>query len=226
MMILSRIKTYLIIISTVIAILAGGYGFFMKIRNDVLEMERDNARDELTVKTTETIRYKNELGQEVIKVLEYEVVINDLECSQDSLEREIYRTIQASKLKERQLTEAISVNIESKNKGVYDSVRYIFDTTIMALDGAREQLAELESKSTKEVRYFNDGFLALISYPDSLNYTYTENITLLKAHRLVDRKFFFWKWIGWKKMIDRDFIEIKSNNPNSQLDGRIIKLNN
>lgn len=221
-MILGKLKTYLTIAATIIALLSGAYGLFMKVRADHLENERDNALAELTVKTTEVIQYENDLGQMVTKTYEYEKYIGDLEFSNDSIERKLFQTIKASELKERQLKSAMQVQIEASNSGSYDSV------VSVALESKQidftEEMTKMESIKYSEIRYFNDGFLNAISYPDTLTYTYNEEITILSAARLVKRDFFLWRWVGWKKKIDMDLIEIVSNNPNSKLNGRIIKI--
>jgi len=177
-----------------------------KYRNDLL-------RDEITVKTTETIKYQNKLGQEVTKVIEYVQTIDQLECSKDSLEQVVYKTIKASKLKERQLNDAYVIELKSTNSKVFDSVRYVYDT-----------MNYVKSKEAVEVKFFNDGFLEANIYDNRIDYNYNEQIVLLDAKRALDRKFFLWRWIGWKKIVDRDVVEIVSNNPNSKLNGRKIKI--
>lgn len=167
-------------------------------------------RDEISVKTTETIKYKNKLGQEVTKQIEYVTTIQQLECSQDSLEQVVYKTIKASDLKLRQLKKAYVLSMNANNSGKYDSVRYVHDTII---------------DTVYKVKYFNDGFLNAVIYPDSLTYSYNEQIVLLEAKQRVKRKFFLWKWIGWERIIDRNMMEISSNNPHSKLNGRMIKIN-
>ena len=207
-----KVKSVLLIISTLIAVLSGGYGFFMKVKNDRLANERNNLEDRLTVMTTENITYENELGQTVTKTLVYERYIEDLEHSNDSLERSIYKTIAASNLKAKNIKEATVVTISSNGGGVFDSVT---TEPVVMSSGSIDSVM---------VKHFNDGYLDATIYEDSLSYTYNDSITLLKAPRMVDRKFFLWRLVGWKKKTDRDMVEVVSANPNSELNGRVIQL--
>lgn len=219
------IKSYLTIISLVIAVLSSGYGIFMKIRADILKEERNNAYDELEVKTTEVTKYKNELGQEVTRTIEYSKKLSELKDSKDSIEQRLYQTISASNLKEKQLQKALAIELTSTNSKGYDSVA-LMEINDIVVESASFKMEELEPIRYGEIRYFDDGFLKAVSYPDSLSYTYSENINIITAKRMIDRKFFLWKWIGWQKMIDRDLVEIVSDNPNSSINGRMIKIKN
>ena len=209
---LGKVKNYLTLASLFIAVLAGGYGFISKVRADRAEAEANNYRAELLVKTTEVVTYQNKLGQTVTKTYEYERDIADLEHSKDSLEQSLYRTIKASKVKANKVTEATIVSIESKGGGTFDSVRT--EPVVMSTG----------SVDSVVVKHFNDGYLDATIYEDSLSYTYNDSITLLKSPMMVDRKFFLWRLIGWQKKTDRDMVEIVSANPNSELNGRVIQL--
>ncbi len=76
---------------------------------------------------------------------------------------------------------------------------------------------------------FDDGFnRAEIFYPDSIKLSNNEVITALTAARRVERKFqpFTWlnkKWVR-RKTVDRNKVELQSNNPNSNLDGLTIEI--
>lgn len=217
---LKRLNKYLTIISLLIAVLTSGYGFFMKVRADVLRDERNNAYDELEVKTTEVIKYQNKLGQEVTKTIEYTKKLSQLEQSKDSVELRLYETISASMLKEKQLEKAFAITYEASNKMKYDSIVRIENYVL------KSSPVKIEPIKYNKIRYFDDGYLQATCYPDSLEYTYRENIDVITAKRLIERKFFLWKWIGWKKMVDRDLVEIVSDNPNSSINGRMIRIEN
>lgn len=214
-MVLGKIKNVLTVVSIIIAILASGYGLFSKVRADRMQAQRDNAIDELHVKTTEVVTYQNELGQTVTKTLEYARYLDDLRFSNDSLERKIYTTIEASQLKQRQLKEAYAVNMKTTGGGFFAQIMQV----PVIVPGDTTSVID-----SMQVKYFSDGYLNAIVYADSLTYTYDDTIILIKAARMEDRKFFLWKWIGWKKKIDRDMVEIVANNHNSKINGRMIKL--
>ena len=222
---LSNIKTYLTIISILIAVLTSGYSFFMKVHSDMLKDERNNAYDELEVKTQETIKYKNKINQEVTRVIEYKKTLEQLRNSNDSIEKRLYETISASNLKDKQLKKAIQIEIEASNKSTYDSV-VMMEKTSTVNAAYKMQPVDIAPIKYNEIRYFDDGFLNAVSYPDSLVYTYKEDISVVTAKRLIERKFFLWRWFGWKKMVDRDLLEIVSSNPKSTLNGRMVKIDN
>lgn len=220
---MNKLKSWLTLIGIIIGLLGSGYGLYSKVRADRLKGERDNARDELTVKTTQVTRYKNELGQEVTKTIEYEKYVEDLQYSNDSLERKLYSTISASKVREKDLEEAYIVSIKTESTRGYDSI--VNPSASIAIEDS--VIAKVNSKPCDEIRYSNDGYNEIISYPDSVYHKNLEIISLTKSKRRVPRKMQLFKWAGWewKKTIDRNMVEMHSNNPYSSLDGRMIKLN-
>lgn len=216
---LSKIKSYLTLIAIIIAILSGVWGIYSSRQATKYKIARDNAQDELTVKTSEVIKYENELGQTVTKTIEYERYISDLEFSNDSLERDLYRTIKASKIREKNLVEAYTVSVSNKSMVEYDSVSYLTNAS------SEGSIQPVDTIPCNEVRYYNDGFTKVISYPDSMLIEDHEKLTILKGSREVDRKFVVWRWIGWKKTIDRNMVEVISSDPKSNIDGiYMIKL--
>ena len=128
------------------------------------------------------------------------------------MERKIYKTVEASKLKQRQLKEAYAVSLKATGGGQFNSQKL-----------EPVQMSSVAPDSAL-VKHFYDGYLDATVYEDSLSYTYDDSIVLIKAERMEDRKFFLWKWVGWKKKINRDMVEIVAANPNSKINGRMIKL--
>jgi hypothetical protein len=210
---ISKIKNYILLFLLIITLISGGFGFYFYKHSKNMERQRDNANDRMDVLLNDVTTYKNKNGELVMKTLEYERYVGDLENSNDSLERTIYKTIQASNIREKNLKEAYAILLSSHNGGLVHRDTTVIHDTIN------------NTVITNSTLTYDDNFLKLTIINDSLDYTYNELITLLKASRRVDRKFIIWRWINWKKTIDRNMVEIKSNNPNSSFDGRIIKIN-
>lgn len=213
--VLGKVKTILVIVSALTSITLGGYGFIMKKQNDKLNVENRNLQDYNTILTTENVTYKNAAGQTVTKTIQYQRDVSDLRHSKDSMEIQIYRVIEASRLKEKQLRDAYAINITAVGGGA------LGEEFMVEVDNPDSSLLIPDSIP---VRPFDDGFLSVLIYPDSLTYTYEENLTLLKAERWDDRKFFLWRWINWKKKTNRDLVEVVSSNPNATQKVRFIKL--
>jgi hypothetical protein len=207
---ISRIKNWITLISIVIAILASIFGMYSMHLANKREIERDNSRDELAVKTTEVTTYINANGQLVTKTIEYEKTVEELKNSTDSIEKLLYAAYKASDLKKKQIDRLLSIQSHSSGGGVYTRI-----DTIRVSDSI---------EYIPIIKHFNDGFLDLVVYEDSINYNYTENFIILSATRLEERDFFLWKWIGWKKKIDKNLIQVSSSNPNSTFKTRTIKI--
>lgn len=209
----SKIKSWLTIASLIVAVLAGSFGLIERAQKIKERKRADNNADIITVQTTEVTKYKNKLGQEVTKTIQYERVIQDLGTSYDSLERDLAKTIEASKLREKDIKEAYVVALNTTTSGRYDSI-------------VRDTLQTVSSIPCNDIRYFDNGFYDIVSYPDSMTIVNNEIITVLKAARRVPRKIQPLRWAGWewKKKIDKNVIELQSNNPNSNLNGRFIKF--
>lgn len=198
------------IVLIVLMLLSLGFAWTMYKKALEAINQRDSARAEMQTKTGQIETYENERGQSVTRLLQYEKYIGDLEFSIDSMEVELHKTIKSSRTKEKRIREATVVYVKAKNSG-----------PILA-DSSR---ADSVGVINEEIgRVFNDGFLNALIFSDSLFYQYDEQIVLIKAQREVDRKFFLWRWLKWKKKINRDLIEISSSNPSSKLNGRFIKL--
>ena len=201
-------KNGLIVAALITALL--GFGVAMAKNKQMKKAieERESLRAEMLTKTGQVETYKNKIGQTVTKLLEYEKHISELEFSNDSLEIKVYKTANASKVKKKDIREAFVVYMQAANSG---PVR--IDTVF--IDSLRIDTI---------YKTFNDGFLNA-SFNDSiLKYTYDEKLVLLKSIRKVKRNFFLWRWVGWKKKINKNLVEISSDNPNSKLNGRVIKL--
>jgi len=214
---MNKIKSFVTMASLVLALLAGFFGLFSKIHADKMQNERDAALDELKVKTTESYTYRNELGQTVTQTIEYQKKISDLRNSNDKLEKKIYNQIKASQLKKKQLKSVVLVASESSGGGVFDSVQ-----TILQQDKETAALDSVYHYNT--IKFFNDGFLDLKVYEDSLLYSYRDSITIATAAQRVARKFFLWRWLGLKKLIDKDIVEVTFDNPVTINKIRYIKI--
>lgn len=207
---ISRIKSWITIISIVIAILASLFGMYSMNLANKREAERDNARDELAVKTTEVTTYINANGQLVTKTIEYEKTFEELKNSTDSIEKLLYAAYKASDLKKKQIDKLMRIESQSSGGGLYSRI-----DTIYVSDS-------IEYIPT--IKYFNDGYLDLVVYEDSIKYNYEDNLTVISAKRRVDRKFFLWKLVGWKKVIDKEMVEIISENPKTINKVRVVKV--
>lgn len=172
------------------------------------KLKMHDAFAEMQVKTGQAEQYRNDLDQKVLVINGYEKHFKELQFSKDSLEVALYKAIEASRLKPKEVREAIVVYVDAEGSGAIQLDTVFIDS----------------SRIDTIYKTFEDGFLTASFSDDSLFYSYDEEIILLKAKREVERNFFLWRWIGWKKKINRDLIEISSNNPNSKLDGRLIKL--
>ncbi len=222
---IGKIKTYAIILLTIVSIITGVFALVEKAAKLKAINRADNAEIELSVKTTEVITYQNKLGQTVTKTLQYERVISDLEFSNDSLERNLYRTVRASALKTKQIKEAYVVSLKAIGGGTYDSVVV---QTVSEVQSDANPYGELYVVPVPTIKYFNDNYADIVIYEDSIKYTYDDDIVLIKAKRKVPRRMQPFKWAGWEwtKTIDKDMVEITSNNPRAKYNGRMIKLIN
>lgn len=184
-----------------------------------LQLKNDNLEDEILVKTTQVIRYKNDLGQEVTKTIEYRKTVKQLINSKDSMEYKLGVTIKASKMKEKQLKTALIASYRTEGGGNYTEEEKDDSNMIYPSNSAPQNQI-----STYFPKHFNDGYLRADIYKDSLSYIYSDDITVLSGSRMVDRKFILWKTIGWQKMIDRDMVEVTSSNPNAYSLIRKVRL--
>lgn len=210
---ISKFKTYLTLFSLVLALSAGGYGFYSKVRADRLQNERDNAVDELTVKTEEVITYQNKLDKTVTKTIEYKKSLDLLKISKDSIEKQLYKTAKASNLKSKQITSLTKIIAHGNNTGKFDSV-------IVNIDSIFNTGIPIQETITK---YYNDGFLDVVCTDTSFSYSVNLELDIIDASQLVERTFFLWKWIGWKKLSGKGLVEVTSNIPNSKMLIRKIK---
>jgi predicted nuclease with TOPRIM domain len=162
----------------------------------------EQLKDTANVLRHDNETYKNELGQNVTVVNEYVAQISDLEHSMDSLEQEVFKAVHSSKLKPKEIKEVIVIKTETVNIGRLDTFYIDSIPTLI----------------------FDDGYLHAEITKDSFRYQYTESITILRAARKVPRTFFLWKWLGFKKKIDRDLIEIVTANSHTKVKSKFVKL--
>lgn len=207
---LGKVKTVLIILSTVIAIFSSGYGFYMKVKYEKENREKENLETRNTVLTTENITYLNELGQTVSTTRQYEVTIEQLSQSNDSLEQAIYKKIKASDNKPKNVKEATVVEMSVKSSGMvtHDTI-FIHDT--LATD-------------TVPIIKYDDGYLDFTITNDTVDYTYDDTFYAFKVNELAPRKFFLWKILGLKKKTGRNKVEIVMENPNAKTKVRTIEI--
>jgi len=171
-------------------------------QNMTLRELNEQLKDTANVLRHENETYKNELGQNVTVVNEYVAQISDLEHSMDSLEQEVFKAVHSSKLKPKEIKEVIVIKTETVNIGRLDTFYIDSIPTLI----------------------FDDGYLHAEITKDSFRYQYTESITILRAARKVPRTFFLWKWLGFKKKIDRDLIEIVTANSHTKVKSKFVKL--
>ena len=208
----SKLKNWLTIISLLLVITTGVRSVIVEGK---LQLKNDNLSDEILVKTTQVVKYKNKLGQEVTKTIEYKKTVTQLVNSNDSLEHQLGVTIQASNMKEKQLKSALVANYNAQGSGGYSVL--IPKTIDMGEGGSDVTKNSLNPNENLYNHlfplYYTDGYLKAMIYQDSLSYTYHDDFTVLSGYRMIDRNFILWKTIGWKKMIDRDMVEVTTTNP-------------
>jgi hypothetical protein len=176
-----------------------------KIRN--LRSQVETIEYEADVLRGVTVEYKNANGQMATQILEYQKNISDLGKSYsdmvdqvDSVEMKIKKVIEASKLRERQIEEALYIAMNSKGSGV------------------------VYTDPETSIKIIDDGFLNCTINDTNYTYSYQEEIFILDASVMRDRKFFLWRWIGWKKLTDKGMVEIVTTNPNNKIKSRKVKL--
>lgn len=205
---LISIKNLIRVVGIIIMILLISTISILKFQLNKAETQMGNLQDELEVKTDSNKTYINKIGQLTTTTIEYTKSIEGLKYSKNDIEKKLYSKIKASDLKIKQLTGAISVINNTIGGGKYNYVDtvYVSDTTEYIWGS----------------KYFNDGYLNLLVYEDSITYIYQDSLYILSAKRQIDRKFILWKWIGWKKTIDKEMIEVISANPKTK--NKIVKL--
>jgi len=209
---LGKVKTVLIIVSTIIAIFASVYGVIFKMKYDKAEYARLNLELRNTVLTTENITYQNDLGQTVTVTTQYERTIDELAASNDSLEKALYIKLTSSNIKMKDAKEATMVEVKVKGSGIVDrDTIFVHDT--------------LETDTIPVIEY-SDGYLDLSIVGDTINYTYDDSITIFKSNERVPREFFLWKLLGLKKRTGKNRVEVVMENPNSKTKVRTIEIRN
>jgi hypothetical protein len=204
-----QLKQFLRILVLIAILVLTAIILHLKNTNKVLKEDLFNTQTELEVKTGENIITSNKLNQDVTTTYVYEKTIDGLKHSTDSIERSMYKQIKASNLKIKQLNDIISIYSTASGGGVFDSTVIIIHDTITI---------------GKTIKYFDDGYLSLEVYEDSISYKYNSNYTIIGASHMTERNFFLWRWIGWLKEIDKDLVEIVSSNPNEKFLIRKVKI--
>ena len=208
-MIFSKLKTYIIYILLILIIISSGSLLFYKHKAKQYKHERDNVKDELVVKTKENKTYKNKLGQIVTKTINYEKTIKELSLSNDSIELKMAKVIQASDLKVKQIKKATSIIINSHTSILRDTLYVPISDTIYNV------IFPLHYKNKWE---------DALAYKDSLVSTTYRNIIVLDARRRVPRKFWLWRKLGFKKIINKGMVEVVSDNPTDSIKLRTINI--
>ena len=174
---------------------------------DKVKQLNDNLQVELKVKTSVVETYKNKEKQTVFTIVAYTKALNDLNNTNDSIEKLLYKTHKASKLKDKQIKHLLFISGTTTNDGVFDTVYRIKRDTIY-----------------QTIKYYDDGYLSLTVNDDSVHYKYTDSLIVSSGATLVKRKFFLWRWLGFKKCTNMDMIEVVPSNPKTKLKLRYIKL--
>jgi len=205
---MNRILNYLMLFLGVIVLILLIYVKILKNENERKSETIGNLNDELTVKTTENKTYINKNGQLVTSVIEYEKSIDELKKSVDIIELELYKTIAASQLKDRQIKAMTKIIATGQGGGVYTKIDTVYKGTM---------------------KYYKDDFISITCTEDSINYIPSVEIELIDASRFVPRKFQPFKWINPKfelrKLSEKGLVEITTNIPNSKVIIRKIRNN-
>lgn len=208
------IKKYIVTGSIIIFILTLLWASLLYNQLQTAKSERDRITNELEVKTSDVVRYKNKTDQVVTQVNEYVKTLDELKNSTDSIENALWKRLQASNLENRQLKAAISVVIKSKVVIEKDTT-YVIETV--------QILADFPIA-------YNNKFTKALCYPDSLKLTTYRSIDLFDASRKVPRKLQPFKWMNknWElnKLVDEGMVEIVSSNPNDVIDVTKVKILN
>ncbi len=173
-------------------------------KNIALEKDKANLIIEIDVKSEAQTKLLNIEGELVIVVNEYEKDMEALKTSKDSIEQKLYHEIEKLELKEKEV----------------NSLKYIYNQASNVIAGIiiQDTIYKDSIVRIKTSIDFNDGFLhAVLSNDTMLKYQYSEELYMLNVKRKVNRKFFVWRWIGWKKILDKNKFEVRSSNPNAEI---------
>ncbi len=196
-------RTKLILILIIIALLTitTAYIAFQKIQK--LEKDNANLKIEMTVKTDSIHVFVNSENEEITTVEEYEKNFKELKNSKDSIERKLHKETAKLNLKEKEI----------------NSLKYAYIVASNTIQG--ESKTDTIYKDTlifiKHFLSFDDGYLSAILADSTLEYQYTEELFMLDLKRTVDRQFPPWRWIGWKKIIDKNKFDVRSSNPKAKI---------
>ena len=202
-------KTKIILFLTIIMILLIIFVASLVKKTVSLSREKANLEIELDVKSQEQTRVVNSNGELLFSVNEYQKDIESLKKSKDSIEQKLYQEIEKLELKEKQVNKLIYIYKQASNTIVGDVIR---DTIYL------DSIIRISNHIS-----FDDGFLkAQLSNDTVLKYQYSEELFLFDLKRKVQRKFVVWRWLGWKKIIDKNKYEVRSSNPNAEI--KILRL--
>ena len=208
---INKIKIYISIGLVAIFLMILGYGIHLYKQNKKLEKEILNIENELEVKTNMSNVYINSLGQYSTQIKSYNKSLKELKHSKDSIEKVIYKQLKASNVKLKKAKEALFIATTTTGTANID--------TVYKVEVKTDTFIEYMT-----IAHYSDEWLEAIVYPDSLWYSIDDSLVAAKYPIMIDRNFFLWKWINWKKESDNLFIEITSLNPSSKVKGYLIKI--
>ena len=185
-----------------------GTSYYYHNQSEISKTEIRSLGRELSTKTNDVKRYKDKDSINVVAIQKYTSTIDKLKVSNDSIEKKLYKKSKASDLEVKQLQEALYAQVHTESSGDTSTMVIYKTDTINSIDSLK----------------INDGFLELIATTTDYHYTYDIEIYGIKAVELVDRNFFLWRWLKWKKLSYDEFIELSTNNPDSKINGMLIKL--
>lgn len=199
---------------TIVSIASIGFGMFKGCQEEKERIARLNAEDELLAKISEVTTYKDELGRTVTKTIEYSKTIKQLEQSNDSIEIRLANSLKALDIKESQINSMMTIDVESSSKGLLEQVSQL-EWSGDSINSKQDSIPVLK---------WDDGFTEVVIKGDSIRKTCKHELDVFDAKRKVDRNFFLWRWIGWKKVVDRDMVQIVSTNPDDKIKARTVRI--
>jgi len=204
------ILSMLLIISTI----------YLAIRNQKLKEQKEKAEAEISIKTTEIIQYKDEIGRTITKTLEYSKTIEQLKFSKDSIEKRIYTELKRSDIKNKQITSLMYGYLESKN-----TIKGIYKDSLLLLKNKKDTIF-LERKLSKIIKFdypFINATVILDSVP-KMTYSKKEEIYGVTTSERPVSKFFIFRFLGIKLGKKQSYIQVKSTDPNTNITIRKIDI--
>lgn len=211
-------------IAIVIAILLIGYGWYMtKKYNAAKDLIRD--KDNYISALVECVQQiKDENGEYVGRIQQYDRTVKDLKNSKDSIERKLYEYAKSLAIKDKKIMELTAALISGG--GTMTGDYYGYDTIIYIQYELEPETLHIERKATFKDDYLQaDIYIPKTGDKAVMSYKNTVKLLINKHWQRERKKFFLWRWLGFgRKEI---FVDIKSENPlDSIIDIRSINLNN